>query len=61
MSGLRPLLSFTKVSGQILHNTYSHNLGSNSIVLFGANDYTIGLALSLEPRLALTFLHCPKK
>ncbi len=41
---------FTKVSEQILHNNYSHNLESNSIVLFGANDYTIGLALSLEPR-----------
>ncbi len=61
MSGLRSLLSFTKVSGQILHNNYTHNLESNSIVLFGANDYTIGLALSLEPRLAFTFLHCQKK
>ena len=33
-----------------MHNNYSHNLESNSIVLFGANDCTIGLALSLEPR-----------
>ncbi len=46
---------FTKVSEQILHNNYSHNLESNSIVLFGANDYTIGLALSLEPRSTIPF------
>ncbi len=42
MSGLRPLLSFTKISGQILHNNYAHNLESNLIVLLGAKNYTIG-------------------
>ncbi len=44
----------TKVLGQIFHNNYTLNFESNSIVLFGAKDCTVCMALSLEPRPSLT-------